>query len=117
MAGYAIIHYEIHNRALFAEFLSRVGATIAAHGGRYLVRAGAIKVVDGDPPPDRIAVPELNSTEIEVIDGDWSPDRLIVLEFDSTERARAWLTSPEYTEIKKIRTEATNANVIVVEGV
>ena len=117
MAGYAIIHYEIHNRALFAEFLSRVGATIAAHGGRYLVRAGAIKVVDGDPPPDRIAVPELNSTEIEVIDGDWSPDRIIVLEFDSTEQARAWQTSPEYTELKKIRTKAANANVIIVEGV
>ena len=116
MAGYAIICYEIHNRELFVDFLSRVGETIVAHGGRYLVRAGAIKVVDGDPPSDRVAVPELNSTEIEVIDGDWSPDRIVVLEFDSTERARAWLTSPEYTEIKKIRTEATTANVIVVEG-
>ena len=117
MAGYAIISYEIHDRALFAEFLSRVGETIAAHGGRYLVRGGAVRVEGGDLPPDRAAVPEFDSTGIEVIDGDWSPDRIIVLEFDSPERAVAWLNSPEYTEIKEIRTRASNASVIVVGGV
>ena len=67
--------------------------------------------------PGRVAAPELHNTGIEVIDGDWSPDRIIVLEFDSTEQAMAWQTSPEYTEIKKIRTKAADANVIIVEGV
>ncbi len=95
MAGYAIIHDEIQDQVLFAEFGKRVAATIEAHGGRYLVRGG----------------------EVEIMDGDWSPDRIVVVEFDSTEQARAWLTSPEYTEIKEIRTKAANANVIIVEGV
>ncbi len=117
MAGYAIVYYEIRDRSLFAEFLSRVGATVKAHGGRYLVRAGAIEVMEGDQPPDHVDVPEFHSTEIEVIDGDWAPDRIIVLEFDSIDRARAWLTSPEYTEVKKIRMKAANANVIIVESV
>ena len=117
MAGYAIIYYEIHDRALFAEFLSRVGPTIAAHGGRYLVRAGTIQVVDGDLYSERAAVPEFDNTEVEVIDGDWSPDRIVVLEFDGIEQARGWLSSPEYTEIKKIREKATSANVIIVESV
>lgn len=95
MAGYAIIHDEVQDQALFAEFRRRVGATVEAHGGRYLVRGGAI----------------------EVMDGDWSPDRIVVIEFDSAEQARAWLTSPEYTEIKQIRMKAASASVIIVEGV
>ena len=53
----------------------------------------------------------------EVMDGDWVPDRIVVVEFDSVEQARAWLTSPEYTDIKKIRMKAANASVIIVEGV
>ena len=51
------------------------------------------------------------------MDGDWVPDRIIVIEFDSVERARAWLTSPEYTEIKQIRMKAAKASVIIAEGV
>ena len=95
MAGYAIIHDDIRDEALFAEFRQRVGATVEAHGGRYLVRGGAI----------------------EVMDGDWTPDRLVVIEFDSVEKAKAWLTSPEYTEIKEIRMKAASASVLVAEGV
>ena len=53
----------------------------------------------------------------EVMDGDWNPDRIVVVEFDSVEQAKAWLTSPEYTEIKGIRMEAANASVIIVQGV
>ena len=64
--------------SVFAEFRERVGATVEAHGGRYLVRGGATEVADGD----------------------WTPDRLVVIEFDSVEQARAWVNSPEYTEIK-----------------
>ena len=95
MAGYAIIHDDIQDQALFAEFRQRVGATVEAHGGRYLVRGGAI----------------------EVMDGDWMPDRIVVIEFDSVEQAKAWLTSPEYTEIKEIRRKAASASVIIAEGV
>ena len=95
MAGYVIIHDEIQDQALFAEFRNKVAATIEAHEGRYLVRGGAI----------------------EVMDGDWDPDRIVVVEFDSTEQARTWLTSPEYTKIKQIRMKAANASVIIVEGV
>ena len=39
----------------------------------------------------------------EVVDGDWEPGRVVVIEFDNVEQAKAWLTSPEYTEIKDIR--------------
>ncbi|MDE0269327.1 MAG: DUF1330 domain-containing protein [Acidimicrobiaceae bacterium] len=95
MAGYAIINNEITDEALHAEFRDKVAATIEAHGGRYLVRGGAT----------------------EVMDGDFTPGHVVVVEFDSVDQARAWQTSPEYIEAKKMRTKAANANVIIVEGV
>ena len=95
MAGYVVVNDDITDEATFDEFRERVGATVEAHGGRYLVRGGATEVADGD----------------------WTPGRLVVIEFDSVEQARAWLNSPEYTEIKDIRSRSANASVIVAEGV
>ncbi len=95
MAGYVLIDSEVTDEAVFAEFRGRVATTVEAHGGRYLVRGGAT----------------------EVIEGEWMPHRIVVVEFDNVEQARACLNSPEYIEIKEIRTRSANADVIIVEGV
>ena len=95
MAGYVIVNDEISDEAGFAEFRQKVGATVAAHGGRYLVRGGAT----------------------EVIDGDWTPDRLVVIEFDSVDQAKAWLNSADFQAIKDLRVSSASASVIVAEGV
>ena len=95
MAGYVIVNDEISDEAGFAEFRQKVGATVAAHGGRYLVRGGATEVVDGD----------------------WSPDRLVVIEFDSVDQAKAWLNSDDYLAIKDLRVKSASASVIIAEGV
>jgi uncharacterized protein (DUF1330 family) len=72
-----------------------VPATIAAYGGRYLARGGAITPLEGD----------------------WNPRRITVLEFPSPEQARAWWDSPEYAEAKALRQQTATTNLIVVEGV
>lgn len=95
MAGYVIVNDAITDEAVFAEFRARIAATVEAHGGRYLVRGGAT----------------------EVIDGEWRPDRIVILEFDDVGRARAWLNSPEYAELREIRLKSANASVVIVEGV
>ena len=95
MAAYVIVNDEVLDESTFSEFRERIGATVAAHGGRYVVRGGSV----------------------EVIEGSWSTDRLVVVEFDDIDAARAWLNSAEYTDLKKIRERSANANVIVVEGV
>lgn len=95
MAGYVIVNDEISDEAAFAEFRQKVGATVAAHGGRYLVRGGAT----------------------EVIDGDWAPDRLVVIEFDSVDQAKAWLNSDDFLAIKELRVSSASASVVVAEGV
>ncbi len=95
MAGYVVVNDEITDETVFAEFRERIAATVEAHGGRYLVRGGATEVADGD----------------------WTPGRLVILEFDDVERARAWLHSPEYAELREIRRKSANASVIIAEGV
>ena len=95
MAAYAIIHVEVLDQDVFSEFSSRVVATIEAHGGKYLVRGGAV----------------------EVMEGDWEPDRIVVVEFGSAEQARAWQNSPECAELREIKMRSANTNVVIVQGV
>jgi len=95
MAGYVIVDDQITDEAVFAEFRERVGVTVEAFGGRFLVRGG----------------------EIEVFDGDWQPDRIVVIEFESVERAKEWLNSPEFAGIREIGIRSANASVIIVQGV
>jgi len=95
MAGYVIVDIEVLDPGPYEEYKRLASASIAAHGGRYHVRGGSS----------------------EVLDGDWTPRRLVVLEFDSVEKAKAWRSSPEYAEAKKIRERCARSNMIVVEGV
>lgn len=95
MAALMIVDIEVLDPVLYEEYKRLASAAIAAYGGRYLVRGG----------------------RSEVLDGDWTPRRLVVLEFDSLEQAKAWRSSPEYAEAKKVRDRCARANMIVVEGV
>ena len=95
MAAYVIVNDEIVDESSFSEFRERIGATVEAHGGRYLVRGG----------------------KVEVVEGGWSADRVVVVEFDDVGAAKAWLGSAEYGELKELRQRSAKANVIVVEGV
>lgn len=95
MAGYVIADVQVTDEALFDEYRKLVPETVAAYGGKYLVRGG----------------------EFQVREGEWTPNRTVVLEFDSVERAREWYDSPEYAEPKQMRIKSTNSSVIIVDGV
>ena len=45
MAAYVIVDLEVTDAARFAEYRQRVPATIAAYGGRFLVRGGIGAIV------------------------------------------------------------------------
>lgn len=95
MSALIIVDIEVTDSVLYEEYKRLASASIAAHGGRYLVRGGAS----------------------EVLDGEWTPRRLVVLEFDSVEQAKAWRASPEYAEAKKVREGCARSNMIVAEGI
>ena len=71
-----------------------VPPSLAAYGGRFLVRGG----------------------KVENLEGDWSPKRLVMVEFPSVERAKEWWDSPEYAEAKALRQATAKTQMIVVEG-
>jgi uncharacterized protein (DUF1330 family) len=95
MAAYIIVDIDVTDPVAYEDYKRLASASIAAHGGRYVVRGGAS----------------------EVLDGTWTPKRLVVLEFDSIEAAKRWRNSPEYGEAKKVRERCATVNMIVVEGI
>ena len=78
----------------FAEYLKRSPAVIASFGGRYLIRGGEKKAIEGP------AVEE----------------RLVVLEFENMERAVACFNSPAYQVAKAYREDAAEMQLFAVEG-
>ena len=95
MLAYAIGRLEIRDPSWRAEYGQRILPLLEKHGGRYLVRGGAVTVLEGD----------------------WHPDRLVVVEFASVAAARAWWESPDYAELKALRQRSVRTEMVVVEGV
>lgn len=95
MAAYVIVEVNVTDPQLFAEYAKGVPATIAAYGGKYLVRGGATQTKEGA----------------------WAPKRVVLLEFPSIDQARKWYDSAEYKPLLAMRLTAASAKLIFVEGV
>ena len=95
MAAYVIVEVETRDQELMQRYRAMVPPTVATYGGRFIVRGGACGTLEGG----------------------WTPERIVVLEFPSGERARAWWSSEEYSELKAMRQKAGQTRMIVVEGV
>ena len=95
MPAYIISDVAIRDREAFEAYRTRAAASIAAHGGRYLVRGG----------------------DVETLEGDWHPGPLIVVEFPDIETARRWYRSDEYAAALEVRDAALSRNLILVEGI
>lgn len=94
MTAYVIAQLEVLDQAAYAEYGKQVPATIAAHGGRFLVRGG----------------------EVEVFEGDFVPKRVVVLEFPDAEALKRWYRSPEYAPLLAIRKRAARGSLYMVSG-
>jgi len=95
MTAYVIAQVEIRNPERYAEYVKLTPATIAAYGGRFIVRGGKAERLEEHLPANRI----------------------VILEFDSYERAKDWYESGAYQGPKALRQSASVANLILVEGV
>lgn len=58
----------------------------------------------------------MHGGQIEVLEGLWS-GHLIVLEFPDLAAARGWYRSPAYQAIVRLRTDNSEGDTVVVEGV
>ena len=95
MPAYLINDMEVLDPQGLDEYKKLSPATVTQYGGKFLVRGGETKQLEGD----------------------WQPKRLVILEFPSIERAEAWINSPEYAAPRKMRQKAAKSNIVVVEGV
>ena len=95
MAAYVIYQGEVFDPVRYEEYKTRAAESIVAAGGRYIVRGGAVEVLEGEAPAGRT----------------------VVLEFSSRQAAIDWYRSDEYSEIRKIREGAARANMYVIDGV
>ncbi len=94
MKGYVVGNIQITDPANYPAYMKRAQEIIAAHGGRYLVRGGDHKVLEGD----------------------WQPNRMVVLEFPSREAAEKFYFSPEYQEAAAMRQAASTGWLVLVNG-
>lgn len=96
MAAFVISEIETLDEELAQRYRTLASASIAEYGGRYLVRGGAVEVVEGETT---------------------SRGRVVVVEFPSMERAREWYASPSYAQALKLSETALDRRLIIVEGV
>lgn len=94
MAAYIIVDVNINNPQAYEEYKKLTPASIAAHGGKFVVRGG----------------------KAETLEGNWQPGRIVILEFADFEKAKAWWASAEYAPAKAIRQANAETGMIVVEG-
>lgn len=93
--AYVIGQFEVHNPEGYEEYRSQTPATIAKFGGRFIVRGGRVRNLEGDAPFPRI----------------------VVIEFPSLEQAEAWYDSEDYQRLIPIRQERAVGRSFIVEGV
>ena len=94
MTAYLIANIDVHDPETYAKYAQQAPAFIEKHGGRYIVRGGNARALEGD----------------------WSPQRLIVIEFPSVEHATAFIEDPEYRAIAEIRWSSSTTNLTIAEG-
>jgi uncharacterized protein (DUF1330 family) len=75
-------------------YMRRIDATLEPYGGRFLVHG---KVPD-------------------VMEGPWA-DTTVIIGFPDLPSAHAWYASPAYQEILALRTQNSDGQTVIIEGV
>jgi len=76
------------------DYAPHVPPLVAAHGGRYLARGGAVEELEGVPPAGHS----------------------VIIEFPSMEAARAFWTSREYQALGAVRRKSSTGRIYLLEG-
>ena len=94
MPAYVVVQITVDDPIAYDQYKTMAPPSIAKYGGRYLLRGGSVKTLEGD----------------------WDPGRFVILEFPDAESAQAWWDSPEYAEAKALRQSAARSEMILADG-
>lgn len=94
MPAYLIVQINVTDPEKFARYREVVPGVVEAFGGRYLVRGGAV----------------------EVLEGSYGGRRVVLFEFPSLDAIKRFWHSPEYAKVKPLRENAADIDVWAVPG-
>ena len=94
MPAYLIVDVRVTNPEPYAAYRDLATASVARHGGRFLVRGGAVTPLEAD----------------------WHPERFVVIEFASVDAARAFYFSDDYQQALQVRLANSVGRSFIVEG-
>ncbi|HOX82909.1 MAG TPA: DUF1330 domain-containing protein [Chryseolinea sp.] len=95
MPAYVIVDVTVLNKDEYEGYKKLTPPSIAAYGGKFIVRGGAT----------------------ESLEGDWNPERIVILEFENMQLAKEWWRSELYAPAKEIRQRNAKTKMILVEGI
>jgi uncharacterized protein (DUF1330 family) len=93
MPVYIVSRVDIADRERMKGYMEAAPATVAAHGGHYIIRSG----------------------NIEKLEGETSCDRVVILEFPTREQALAWYNSQDYLPLRDMRWQSAKASILLVQ--
>lgn len=94
MPAYLVLDIKVHDPARYEDYKRMAAPTVSMFDGKYIVRGGQTKTMEGD----------------------WLPSRAVILEFPTRERAEAWWNSDEYREAKALRQSIATTQMVLMEG-
>jgi uncharacterized protein (DUF1330 family) len=94
MSAYLIAEIEVKNAEAYAEYTAQTPGLVARHGGRFIIRGGATKALEGE----------------------WV-GRLVVMEFVDQAALESFWNDPDYRNIVGIRHKNSTGRIVAVEGV
>jgi len=93
--GYVIAQINVTDPDAYPAYVAQVGPTVAAFGGKFIVRGGQSESYEGTPPGDRT----------------------VVIRFPSYADAQSWYHSELYAPARAMRQAASTSVQTIVEGV
>lgn len=94
MAAYIIVEIETTDEALMTEYRKHTPGLVGKFGGKFIVRGGTCRTLEGD----------------------WTPSRVVVLEFPDYAAAERFYDSEEYKPVLAMRLKAGKSKAVLVDG-
>ncbi|MBS7807409.1 DUF1330 domain-containing protein [Variovorax sp. PCZ-1] len=95
MSAYVIADVTVTDADQMAKYREWSTKAAAEFGATFMVRGGAITVLEGD----------------------WKPSRVVILQFPDSETVKKWYAGETYTHARKLRENAGVMRMVMVEGV
>ena len=95
MSAYVIASVSVSDAEKYKNYMALSPTAVAAAGGKFIVRGGNLKVLEGA----------------------WANPRIVIIEYATREAAEAFYDSALYVAARAEREGAAQFNMIVVDGV